>query len=172
MLRRIWLFSANKIKSSESFSKHPTQLIFKLNSSLQHINVTLSFYKLWILIFGSPWYRTNLEREFWLWTHAKFLEICIACGMFYILYNPYDLFMRTLDFALFLSNQSSRDSCTRWVWKSGLCTSFSLLSNVFLFVICSASGLQISLDKADFSLKISFIQSIALFVIYSISPCL
>jgi hypothetical protein len=26
-LRRIWLFSANKIKSSESFSKQPTQLI-------------------------------------------------------------------------------------------------------------------------------------------------
>jgi hypothetical protein len=27
ILRRIWLFSANKIKSSESFSKQPTQLI-------------------------------------------------------------------------------------------------------------------------------------------------
>jgi hypothetical protein len=26
-LRRIWLFSAKKIKSSESFSKQPTQLI-------------------------------------------------------------------------------------------------------------------------------------------------
>ena len=54
ILRRIWLFSANKIKSSESFSKQPTQLIFKLNSSLQHINVTLSFYKLWILILDHP----------------------------------------------------------------------------------------------------------------------
>jgi len=27
ILRRIWLFSANKIKISESFSKKPTQLI-------------------------------------------------------------------------------------------------------------------------------------------------
>ena len=34
ILRRIWLFSANKIKSSEFFSKQPSQLIIKLNSSL------------------------------------------------------------------------------------------------------------------------------------------
>ena len=27
ILRRIWLFAGNKIKSSESFSKQPTQLI-------------------------------------------------------------------------------------------------------------------------------------------------
>ena len=40
ILRRIWLFSANKIKSSESFSKQPTQLIVELNSSLQHVIVT------------------------------------------------------------------------------------------------------------------------------------
>ena len=38
ILRRIWLFSENKIKSCESFSKLPTQL--KLNSSLRHIIVT------------------------------------------------------------------------------------------------------------------------------------
>ena len=43
ILRRIWLFSANKIKSSESFSKQPTQLIIKLNSSLQHIIATHGF---------------------------------------------------------------------------------------------------------------------------------
>ena len=36
-LRRIWLFSVNKIKSSESFSKQPTQLMVELNSSLRHI---------------------------------------------------------------------------------------------------------------------------------------
>jgi hypothetical protein len=41
ILRRIWLFSANKIKSSESFSKQPTQLIIELNSSLRHIIVTI-----------------------------------------------------------------------------------------------------------------------------------
>ena len=46
ILRRIWLFSANKIKSSESFSKQPTQLIVKLNSSLQHIIVTLACIKI------------------------------------------------------------------------------------------------------------------------------
>ena len=33
ILRRIRLFSANNIKSSESGSKQPTQLIIKLNSS-------------------------------------------------------------------------------------------------------------------------------------------
>ena len=41
ILRRIRLFSANKIKSSEYFSKQPTQLIVELNnSSLRHIIVT------------------------------------------------------------------------------------------------------------------------------------
>ena len=33
IIKRTWLFSANKIKSSESGSKHPTQLIVELNSS-------------------------------------------------------------------------------------------------------------------------------------------
>ena len=45
-LRRIWLFSANKIKDSESFSKQPTQLISELNSSLPHIIVTINSEKL------------------------------------------------------------------------------------------------------------------------------
>ena len=36
ILRRIWLFSASKIKISESVSKQPTQVIVKLNSSLRH----------------------------------------------------------------------------------------------------------------------------------------
>jgi hypothetical protein len=40
ILGMIWLFSANKIKSSESFSKQPTQLIVELNSLLHHIIVT------------------------------------------------------------------------------------------------------------------------------------
>ena len=43
ILRRIWLFSANEIKSSESVSKQPTQLIIELNSSLRQIIVTLIF---------------------------------------------------------------------------------------------------------------------------------
>ena len=40
ILRKIWLFSANEIKSSESFSKQQNQIIVKLNSSLCHIIVT------------------------------------------------------------------------------------------------------------------------------------
>jgi hypothetical protein len=40
VLRRIWLFSKNRIKNSESISKQPTQLIVELNSSLLHIIVT------------------------------------------------------------------------------------------------------------------------------------
>ena len=44
ILRRIWPFSANKIKSPESFCKQPTQFIVELNSSLRHMIVTnLSF---------------------------------------------------------------------------------------------------------------------------------
>ena len=43
-LRRIWLFSANKTKSSDSFSKQPIQLIVELNSSLWHIIVTNDFH--------------------------------------------------------------------------------------------------------------------------------
>ena len=39
ILKRIWFFFANKIKSSESFSKQQTQLIVELNSSLGHIIV-------------------------------------------------------------------------------------------------------------------------------------
>ena len=45
ILRRIWLFSANKIKSFESFSKQPTQLIVELNWSLRHIIVTLLYFR-------------------------------------------------------------------------------------------------------------------------------
>ena len=43
ILRRIWLFSSNKMKSSESFSKQPTKLIVELNSSSRHIIVTYDF---------------------------------------------------------------------------------------------------------------------------------
>ena len=52
ILRRIWLFSADKIESSDSFSKQSTQLIVKLNSSLRHIIVTIVLpshhYLLWV----------------------------------------------------------------------------------------------------------------------------
>ena len=36
----------NKIKSSESFSKQPTQLIVELNSSLRHIIVTMQVFQI------------------------------------------------------------------------------------------------------------------------------
>ena len=51
ILRRIWLFSANKIKSCECFSKQPTQVIVELNSSLRHIIVTLGAIKYWMLTY-------------------------------------------------------------------------------------------------------------------------
>ena len=41
ILRRLWPISANKIKSSESGSKQPTQLVVELNSSLRHIIATI-----------------------------------------------------------------------------------------------------------------------------------
>ena len=42
ILRRIWLFSANKIKNNfESVSKQPNRLIVELSSSLWHIIVNL-----------------------------------------------------------------------------------------------------------------------------------
>ena len=37
ILRKIWLFSANKIKSSESVTKQPTQLI--IVAEIRHITV-------------------------------------------------------------------------------------------------------------------------------------
>ena len=40
ILRRIWLFSADKTKIFESGSKQPTQLIVELNSLLRHKIVT------------------------------------------------------------------------------------------------------------------------------------
>ena len=55
ILRRIWLFSANKIKRSESYSEQPTQHIVELKSSLRHIIVTLG----------------NLKFQLWLWIFPK-----------------------------------------------------------------------------------------------------
>ena len=54
ILRRIWLFSSNKIKSSESVSKQPTQLIIELNSSLpQKFDTLNSTYFLSILLLSN-----------------------------------------------------------------------------------------------------------------------
>ena len=53
ILRRIWLFSANKIKHSESISKQPTQL----NSSLRHIIVTIVLNDHYIFYRVEPWER-------------------------------------------------------------------------------------------------------------------
>ena len=65
ILRRIWVFSANKIKSSESFSKQPIQLIIDLNSSLQHIIVTNAFS------------RKKIEK----WKYFLFLGCVVTSGL-------------------------------------------------------------------------------------------
>jgi hypothetical protein len=51
ILRRSWLFSANKIKSSESFSKQLTQLIVQLNSSLRQTGqpLIIFIFEFWLL---------------------------------------------------------------------------------------------------------------------------
>ena len=63
IFRRIWLLSANKIKSSESFSKPLTELIVELNSSLRHIIVTI------VVLFsgssGVSYPKGHLSRHFW-----------------------------------------------------------------------------------------------------------
>ena len=72
ILRRIWLLSANKIKSSESVSKQPTQLIVELNSSLRQKLGTLNFYllknlKITFIIFsirGGELFDRVIEDEF------------------------------------------------------------------------------------------------------------
>ena len=59
--RRVWLFSANKIKSSESFSKQPIQLMVQLNSSLRHIIVTQIISTLLLSSYLKV-YKINLNR--------------------------------------------------------------------------------------------------------------
>ena len=43
ILKRIWLFSANKIKSSESGSKQPTQLIIAAYNCHNYVYVSYGF---------------------------------------------------------------------------------------------------------------------------------
>ena len=50
ILRRIWLFYANKIKTSESVSKQSTQLKLELNSSLRQKLGTLFSWKCKVLL--------------------------------------------------------------------------------------------------------------------------
>ena len=66
-LRRNWLFSANKIKSSEYFSKQPIQLTVKVNSSLRHIIVTHAIVKL---------NKGKLDRKL-KWNQQQDLYICV-----------------------------------------------------------------------------------------------
>ena len=61
ILTRIFLFSANKIKMSESFSEQPTQLIIELNSSLLHIIVTQVFGQ--ILVMRTQNFLVYFEKE-------------------------------------------------------------------------------------------------------------
>ena len=59
VLRRIWQFSANKKKSSESFSKQPTQLVVKLNSSLRQIIDTHHIFFFYFRLIIQPTLPTN-----------------------------------------------------------------------------------------------------------------
>ena len=43
ILRRIWLFSENKIKSSESFSEQPTQLIIAAHNCHKVLSLTVKY---------------------------------------------------------------------------------------------------------------------------------
>ena len=67
ILRRIWLFSANKVKSSESFSKQPTQLIVELNSSLRHTIATYERSNPLVLVYYSHFHQNKLRINF-RWT--------------------------------------------------------------------------------------------------------
>ena len=64
-LRRIWLFSANKIKSSDSGSKQPTQLIIELNSSLRHIIVTQNWSHLLPVAILEEFVMPNSNQKFY-----------------------------------------------------------------------------------------------------------
>ena len=64
ILRRIWLFFANKIKSSASFSKQPTQLIVELNSSLRHIIVTYEMQELCSMYFNKTTPASLMRRDY------------------------------------------------------------------------------------------------------------
>ena len=88
IFRRIWLFSANKIKSSESFSKQPTQLMVELNSSLQHIIVTLgSFVKFTLIIYSMKHLQYNIFQEnIWI--------ICLPDSFIETIHNWTEIKMR------------------------------------------------------------------------------
>ena len=96
ILKNIWLFSANKTKSSESFSKQPTQLIVKLNSSLQHIIVTLDFRNFvhpeHLLFYVDSdlapfyWDLSHKWNVFWVW--ATF-----SCFIFLLYFARYYIFV-------------------------------------------------------------------------------
>ena len=66
ILRRIWLFSANKIKNSESFSKQPTQLIIAANNChTKSKGLCVFFYKTCI------WDSNEIRSRFFLITIKK-----------------------------------------------------------------------------------------------------
>ena len=83
-LRRIWLFSANKIKSYKSGSKQPFQLIVEVNSSLGHIIVIKH---LSLLI----WYKKNSYRNASSWkqecSDRNYFTTYLLCPTFHQSYN-------------------------------------------------------------------------------------
>ena len=66
ILRRVWLFSANKIKSSESFSKQPTQLIIAANNChTKSKGLCVFFYKTCI------WDSNEIRSRFFSHNHQE-----------------------------------------------------------------------------------------------------
>ena len=60
ILRRIWLYSANNINSSESFGKQPTQLIIAAhNCHIDYLFYNIEVLKQLSLSLASPWLNPN-----------------------------------------------------------------------------------------------------------------
>ena len=71
ILRRIWLFSSNKIKSSASVSKQPTQLIVKLGT--MRTSVRIFYFSLWHVKFEIM----RGFNSFWEWLFLTFRLVMV-----------------------------------------------------------------------------------------------
>ena len=94
ILGGIWLFSANEMKMSETFSKEPTQVIVEIIFSLRHIIVTKCFYH-WDTSTSGNFYccsKNGCERCFFLMCESCHLdrasnfELVVKCPNVYLLF--------------------------------------------------------------------------------------
>ena len=128
ILRRIWLFSANKIKSTESISKLPTQLIVQLNSSLWHIIVTFIStlkFKTTICVNSEPVKPSCLEA----W-HNGSIRFCNFTYMF-----------------KGFSSSDCRDFTFVFSWSKSFwsCNTSFFISSIFCAVFCKLASSCLSL---------------------------